>query len=135
MSAETKRREILQMLAQGAISAQEAGQLLEQVQAEEHASRPPAEVAETAGPAVEPGKPARWLNVQVKDAVGGRNKVSVKIPLSLARMGLRMGAKFAPEIDDMDWDEVLSQLSAGGGQTLVEVMDEEDGEFVRVFVS
>lgn len=128
MSVETKRREILQMLAKGSISAAEAGELLSQLKNE---SEPAPAVAEAA----EPGKKPRWLNVKVTDSATQRNKVSVRIPLSLARIGLRMGAKFAPEVEDVDWDDILSELSAGDVGTIVEVQDEEDGEHVRVYFS
>lgn len=138
MSTETKRREILQMLAKGSISADEAVELLDQVneavgtvtsQREE-----PQEPADVAEPTVAGGKP-RWLNVRVTDTATSKDKVMVRIPLSLARVGLRMGAKFAPEVEQLDWDEVIAGLASGGVGTLVEVQDEEDGELVRVFVS
>ena len=132
MSVETKRREILQMLAKGSISAAEASELLSQLKNEPESAPAVAEAAEL--PA-EPGKKPRWLNVKVTDSATQRNKVSVRIPLSLARIGLRMGAKFAPEVEDVDWDDILSELSAGDVGTIVEVQDEEDGEHVRVYFS
>jgi len=73
--------------------------------------------------------------VRVTDTATDRNKVSVRIPLSLARIGLRMGAKFAPEVDEIEWGEILSEISSGDAGTIVEVQDEEDGELVQVFVS
>ena len=85
-------------------------------------------------PSAPRGKP-RWLNVRVTDAATQRDKVSVRIPLSLARVGLRMGAKFAPEIEQIEWDDVLSELSATDVGTLVEVQDEEDGEHVKIYIS
>jgi hypothetical protein len=143
MSTETKRREILQMLANGSITAAEAGDLLQQLktepvpapegQAASEFSEPlPGETEETA---TERGGKARWLNVRVTDSDTGRNRVSVRIPLSLARIGLRMGAKFAPEMEGIDWDEVLQQLSGSGEQTIVEVNDQDDGESVRIYLS
>ena len=139
MSVETKRREILQMLAKGSITAEEASELLQQVAEDAPALEPNAPVAREAleppAPPATPGKKARWLNVRVTDTDSGRDRVSVKIPLSLARVGLRMGAKFSPEVDQMDWEEILDQLAVGGEQTIVEVHDEDDGELVRVFVS
>jgi hypothetical protein len=144
MSIETKRREILQMLANGSITAAEAGDLLLQIKDEEAeaAAAPAPEPGEPVAvePAPEsvarrPGKKARWLNIRVTDTDSGRDRVSVRIPLSLARFGIRMGARFAPEIDGLDWDEALQELSGGGEQTLIEVNDENDGEHVHIFVS
>ena len=145
MSIETKRREILQMLANGSITAAEAGDLLLQIKADEAetnvppAPEPPAPpepiAAEPESVARRPGKKARWLNIRVTDTDSGRDRVSVRIPLSLARFGIRMGARFAPEIEGVDWDEALQELGDGGEQTLIEVNDENDGEHVHIFVS
>jgi hypothetical protein len=149
MSAETKRREILQMLAKGSIDAREASEMLEQVVAEKAAdesaalptSEPPEPPAQSQAPpsapepvAARPGN-LRWLNVRVTDSASGRKRVSVKIPLSLARIGLRVGAKFVPEMDEMDWEQVLSEISSGDVGTIIEVNDEQSGEQVQVFVS
>ncbi len=149
MSAETKRREILQMLAKGSINAREAGELLQEVAADRPADEPavhsapdaPGQPAESKAPpsapapvAVRAGDP-RWLNVRVTNSTSGRKKVSVKIPLSLARIGLRVGAKFVPEMDEMEWEHVLSEISSGEVDTIVEVNDEQSGEHVQVFIS
>ncbi len=138
MSAETKRREILQMLAKGSISASEAVELLDQIK-EQGATVPPAPEAPEAPAAPEmpavPGQEPRWLNVRVTDKTTSRDKVMVRIPLALARVGLRMGAKFAPEFEELNWDEIVHGLTSGGVGTLVEVQDEEDGELVRIYVS
>ena len=148
MSAGTRRREILQMLAKGSIDAKEAGELLEQVvadkAADEAAAFPPSEAPQPpdesqAPSAPEPvaartGKP-HWLNVRVTNSASGRKRVSVKIPLSLARIGLRVGAKFVPEMDEMDWEQVLSEISSGEVDAIVEVNDEQSGEHVQVFIS
>jgi len=133
MSVETKRREILQMLAKGSISSQEAAELLSQIETD----TPPPQAIENEGEESETtfARKPRWLNVQVSELGSGRDKVSIKIPLGLARIGLRLGAKFAPEVEDLDWDEMLSQIGAAGDQMLVEVQDKEDGELVRIFVS
>jgi len=145
MSAETKRREILQMLAKGSINAKEAGELLEQVVVDKAADEPaasstseaPEPPAQSQAPepvAVRTGNP-RWLNVCVTNSTSGRKKVSVKIPLSLARIGLRVGAKFVPEMDEVEWEHVLSEMSSGDVDTIVEVNDEQSGEHVQVFIS
>jgi hypothetical protein len=75
------------------------------------------------------------LNVRVTDTESGRDRVSVRIPLSLARIGLRMGAKFAPEMEGIDWDEVMNELTGAAEQTIVEVNDQDDGELVRIYLS
>jgi hypothetical protein len=135
MSAETKRREILQMLAKGSISAAEAVELLDQIKEGQAPAPEVPEAPEAPAPPEAPGQTPRWLNVRVMDKATNRDKVMVRIPLALARIGLRMGAKFAPEVEEFDWDELITGLVSGGVGTLVEVQDEEDGELVKVYVS
>jgi hypothetical protein len=133
MSAETKRREILQMLAKGSISAAEASDLLSQLKSEPESKPEAPETVEEQSS--EPGRRAKWLNVKVTDAATQRQKVTVKLPLSLARIGLRVGAKYAPELEQFDWEELLTELTDGGLGTIVDVHDEEDGEHVEIFFS
>lgn len=142
MSTETKRREILQMLANGSITASEAGDLLLQINDLEVQPAAPATAPTGEPPLTEPertgkdsAKKARWLNVRVTDTDSGRDRVSLRIPLSLARIGLRMGAHFSPEIGDMDWEQMLQELAGTDEQTIVEVNDQDDGELVRISVS
>lgn len=142
MSTETKRREVLQMLANGSITAEEAGDLLLQIKAEDAKAVGPQapavpEPIQTESEAIgtQPGKPARGLNVRVTDTESGRDRVSVRIPLSLARIGLRMGAKFAPEMEGINWDEIVNELTGTAEQTIVEVNDQDDGELVRIYLS
>jgi hypothetical protein len=115
------------MLANGSIDAREADELLKKL---EQPEPPP-----TDPPPVRQSKRARWLNVQVSDSTSGRHKVSVKIPLALASIGLRLGARYAPDLEQLNWDEVLAQINTLEDEVLVEVQDQEEGESVRVFVS
>lgn len=139
---DTRRKEILQLLANGKITAEEASELLSGLKpgpelgetlAEESWDASPKEKqlvgeAETAQ-AQEP----RWLHVQVNDLATGRRKVTVNLPLRLVRFGLDFGSRFAPEMKGFDWDE-LSQMMRQEKGVLVDVMDEEDGEHVQIFV-
>ena len=153
-----RRNEILQLLATGKITAAEAADLLAG-EAEELPSQAdlPAS-AEQPGPEkqpeaaanldelirVEPDPAAKtangshhdspsWLRVRVSDLKTGRKKVTVNIPMRLMRFGLALGSRFAPELDDFDWDELTGMLSSEKGM-LVDVQDEEDGEHVQIFV-
>ena len=78
----------------------------------------------------------RWLRVRVTDQVTGKQKVSVNLPMGLVDVGMKMGAKFAPEIDGLDLGELMSHLDASaiGGGKIIDVTDDEDGERVEIFV-
>lgn len=84
-----ERRSILEMLSKGKITVEEADQLLRAVGAT--AAEPPS--ADDASGTGEPRR-ARWLHVTVdKNTDGGRKReVNVRIPASLVRAGMRIGA-------------------------------------------
>jgi hypothetical protein len=79
------RRRILEMLSQGKISVQDAEDLLK------------AMGGETGGPSSggeEPKKTPRWLRIAIDRQIegGGRKKeVTVRVPVSLVRAGVRLG--------------------------------------------
>ena len=73
--------------------------------------------------------------MRVTDTRTGRRKVDVNIPLSLVSVGLRLGARFAPEVGDVDIPELLREIEQEGRLgKVVDVQDEEDGEHVEIFV-
>jgi hypothetical protein len=113
------------MVSENKIDAQEAARLL----AAMNASPQTSDRSET----VRTGS-ARWFRVRVTDMDTGRTKVNVNLPLSLVKVGLRMGAHFAPEVEDLDWDELMAAIQEGANGKLVEVEDMEDGEKVEVYV-
>ncbi|HFQ93466.1 MAG TPA: hypothetical protein ENK32_05620 [Anaerolineae bacterium] len=121
------RKEILELLAAGQITADEAATLLKK-------TGQMTAVSPEAGIIVKPGKEPSWLHVRVRDLQTGRNKVAVNIPLRLVKFGMRVGRKFSPELDDLDWDEITSMMSEMDAGMLVDVQDEEDGEHVQVYI-
>lgn len=120
-----ERARILQMVSENKIDAQEAARLLGALNASPNSDRK----AEAA-----PKGSARWFRVRVTDMETGRTKVNVNLPLSLVKVGMRMGAHFAPEVQELDWDEVMVAIQDGANGKLVEVEDVEDGEKVEVYV-
>ena len=121
-----ERARILQMVSENQIDAQEAARLLGAL------NSAPSE-AEGSAETVRTGR-ARWFRVRVTDMETGRTKVNVNLPLSLVKVGMRMGAHFAPEVEDLDWDELMKAIQEGAAGKLVEVEDMEDGEKVEVYV-
>ncbi|OGN93764.1 MAG: hypothetical protein A2Y88_11100 [Chloroflexi bacterium RBG_13_48_10] len=76
-----------------------------------------------------------WLLIQVTDLKTGNKKATVKIPASLANFGMKMAAKFAPAgIEGLDMDQLVAAMKNGGEGELVDVVDEEKGEHVEIFV-
>jgi len=133
MNEESRR--ILNMLAQGKISAQEAEQLLDALP----------EGGAPAGAASAP----KFLRVLVEDEKGEHGgKVNIRVPLNLIRAGVRLAALLPHGVYDqvnkalkengMDWD--ISQIKPENLEELVQHLNEltvdvegNRGEKVRVF--
>jgi hypothetical protein len=70
----------------------------------------------------------------VSDMDTGRTKVNVRLPLGLINAGVKMGARFAPEMQDMDFSEFIQAARAGEIGRMVEVDDVDDREHVEIFI-
>ncbi len=76
-----------------------------------------------------------WLLVRVTDVKTGKSKANVRIPASLADFGMKMAARFAPgSVEGLDMNQISAALKRGNDQKLVDVIDEEKGEHVEIFV-
>jgi hypothetical protein len=126
MATTEERMQILNMVAEGKISAEEGAKLLA-------ALEPDKKKKDAAGVIGGPSQP-RWFRVRVTDLETGRNKVSVNLPMGLVDVGKRMGARFAPELGDMDLDEIVEQVKSGAQGKVIEVEDTESGERVEIYV-
>ena len=119
-----ERMQILKMISQKQITAEEGAELLDALRG--------APVGKTPG-RNEPGK-ARWLRVRVTDRLSGRTKVNVNLPIGLVDVGLKMGARFAPEMVGMDVSAIQAALKNGVQGRIVAVDDEQDDERMEIFV-
>jgi hypothetical protein len=117
-----ERARILQMISEGKISAEEGAKLLSALRN-----------SETPAPANK-AKSGRWFRVRVIDLETDRVKVNVNLPMSLVSVATKMGARFSPEIEDLDWSDLLATIEEGAVGKLVEVEDNERRERVEVFV-
>ena len=131
MASTEERMRILMMIQEGKISAAEGARLIEAL---EEISEPaaPASPPSAAGPAG--GKKPHYLRVLITDTDTGKARVNVSLPVSLINSGLRMGARFAPEIEGLDMEDLNAWLNSGEIGQIVDVFDEEDGEHVEVFL-
>lgn len=122
MQPETQR--ILEMVRDGKITPEEAAKLLEALEASEQ-------------PQTRANRP-RTLRINVTDTATGRSRVNVNIPLNLvqvaSRLGLTLGVKHAPELADVDFDEIMAAIQNGAAGKIVDIEDEEDRQHVVVSV-
>lgn len=118
------RLKVLEMIESGKISVDEGASLLNTLgdtKAKKHKS-------------VEYKNDPRWFRVRVSDTITGKNKAIVNIPFGLMDWGLKIGAQFAPEVSDIDLNELRDVLKSGFDGKIVDVIDEEEGEHVEIFV-
>ncbi|MBI1800807.1 MAG: hypothetical protein HY259_09625 [Chloroflexi bacterium] len=124
MNMKEERMQILRMIQNGQISAEEGAKLIAALDSSKK-SEATANVAATQG---------KFLRVRVTDMNTGRAKVNVNLPLALVTVGLKMGARFVPDLAGMDTGEIMEAIRSGLVGKIVEVEDGEDGEKVEVFI-
>lgn len=125
MATVEERMKVLKMIEEGKISAEEGARLLAALSE----SRKTPSI--TLGTAV--GE-ARWFRVRVTDLATGKAKVNVNIPMGLVNVGIKMGARFAPNLDSDQMEALAEALKSGATGKIIDVTDEEDGERVEIFV-
>jgi len=124
MVTREERMRILRMVEEGKITPEEGARLLEALGSGK----------KTKGPEVAKRLQGRWLRVRVYDA-DGKSKVNVNLPLRLVDVGLTIAERFLPDVQFDGVAEALSEaLSEGLTGKIVDVVDEEDGERVEVFI-
>ena len=117
--------QILKMIESGTISADEGAKLLAAL--EEGASK-------SEGPGPSSSGQARWMRIRVTDLKTGRAKVNVNLPMGLVNFGMKMGARFAPEMENVDLDEVMKAIKEGAQGKIIEVEDDDDNERVQIYI-
>jgi len=121
-----ERLRVLRMVEEGKLNAAEGINLLETLGQGQKSAKTQAR-ASSGGP--------QWFRVKVTDLDTGRSKATVNIPLSRMDWGLRIGAKFAPEVADYNLNELTKILhEVGMNGKIIDVVDDEDGEHVEIFV-
>ena len=135
MATMDERIKILTMVQEGKISPEQAAQLLEAIGA---GSPQPKRGAHpdpfSAADPVPLGRKPRWLRVRVTDTDTGHPRVNVRLPISMVSVGLKMGSKFAPQVEGLDTESLMSIIESGEMGQIVDVYDDDDGEHVEVFL-
>jgi len=130
MATTEERMRILMMIQEGKISAAEGAQLIEALDELKGPETPGQSVNKPAST----GKKPHYLRVLITDTDNGKTRVNVRLPVSLINSGIRMGARFAPEIEGLNLEDLNAWLNSGEFGQIVDIFDEEDGEHVEVFL-
>jgi len=121
-----ERMKVLRMVEAGKITAEEATQLLESLD----------EVPATpkGGSGVPPSMAGRWFRVRVTDSDTSKVRVNVRLPVGVVSAGLKMGMRFAPQVEGLDLDALSTMINSGDIGQILDVFDDKDGEHVEVFI-
>ena len=123
MATSDERMKILKMIDEGKISAEEGAKLLAAL-TESRKPKHKTPVKSSSGG-------ARWLRVRVTDMVTGKSKATINLPMGLVGAGMNIASQYAP---DVDFDELIAAIEAGAEGKIIDVIDEEDGEHVEIFI-
>ena len=120
-----ERIKILKMVEDGNVSPGEGASLLSALGPQP--KEPPVDWVST-------GNGMRFLRVRVTDLFTGRRKATVTIPMGLLEWGFKIGKQFAPEIGDIDLEEMADVLQSEVEGKIVDVVDDEEGEHVEIYI-
>jgi hypothetical protein len=129
MATTEERMQILKMVEEGKVSAEDGAKLLAALS---NANGTTAQAGAFTN--VRSGSGAKWLRVRVTDMATGKQKVSVNLPIALVSVGTKIAAKFAPEAESLDVSQIVEAIKSGAQGKIIDVMDDEDGEHVEIFV-
>jgi hypothetical protein len=131
MATTEERLKILKMIQDGKITAEDGARLLEALEVRK--PTPPPDYRQESMPGIS-SKGARYMRVRVTETATGKPRVNVRLPVSLVNAGLKMGARFSPEVQGLDMQELARFINSGETGQIVDVYDDEDGEHVEVFL-
>lgn len=123
MTTSDERLKILKMIDEGKISAEEGSKLLAALSESRQPGRKPS-VRSTP-------MAGRWLRVRVTDMHSGKAKATVNLPLRLVDAGLNIASQYAPGVA---FDELIEAVNAGAEGKIIDVVDEEDGEHIEIYI-
>ena len=122
MADSEERIKILKMIEEGKITAEEGTRLLGALSKGDR-QRDDVPLTE-----------AKWMRVRVTDLDSGKTSVNVNLPIGLVNVGLRMGARFVPDMEGYEIEEISEALRQGLTGKIVDIVDEDEGKRVEIYV-
>ena len=131
MAPSEERMKILNLVEQGKVTPEEGVRL---IQALERAQSAQVSTTRSASRAA-PSTPApRWLRIRVTDTLHGKVRVNIRLPVTVLNTGMKLGARFSPELGQTEIDLIQTAIRSGTTGTVVDVVDDDDHEHVEVFL-
>ena len=125
MVTSEERMKILKMISDGKITAEEGSSLISAL----------SQRTEKSNLAAKRSLSGRMLRVRVMDLRTGKTRVNVNVPMSLVDAGLNIASQFTPEVENAQMMEAVKEaLAENMTGKIVDVIDEEDGEHIEIFI-
>ena len=123
MAISEEKKQILRMIQDGQITAEEGGRLMSALEsAERRASPSPSERQEVPD----------QIRIQISDLDTGKQKVDFSMPLSMANVGVKLGARLAME--EVKLEDFIAAAEGGVIGKIAEMRDEKSRERIEVFL-
>ena len=123
MSNSEERVRILQMIAEGKITAAEGTRLLEVLGI---ARQPSASEA--------PAAASPWLHLRLSDPTSGQVKTEANIPLSVVQIGLKLGLRLCGDNLSTEVEQLVQALEKGQKGAILAADDNESGQRLEIFI-
>lgn len=134
MASSEERMKILKMVEEGKVSAEDAAKLLAALSNGAGSSASAASSAQSSYTTIKSASGAKWFRIRVTDMATGRPKVNVNLPIGLVSVGAKIASRFAPEAEALEVTQIIEAIRSGAQGKIIDVMDEEDGEHVEIYV-
>ncbi len=125
---DTERLRVMKLVQDGKISPEEGMELLDILDLREKTQKT------TTMDTVRSTGSGKWTRIRVTDMDTGRVRVNVRVPLGLVNAGMKLGARFTPEMDGINFEEVIQAAREGGTGEIIDVYDEDDREHVEIYI-
>ncbi|NTU75833.1 MAG: hypothetical protein HGA86_06905 [Anaerolineaceae bacterium] len=127
MVTSMERLKVLTMIQEGKITAEEGIRLLDTLE-------PAKPAVGNEQPSIPLNRSPRWFRVQVTDTDTGKTRVNIRLPVNVLNAGMKMGARFSPEVDGLDMNVITDSIRSGTIGKILDVFDDKDGEHVEVYL-
>lgn len=119
-----ERLNIMEMLEEGEISAEEAAGRLEAVDEGKWATLAPSY----------PARERRYLHIRVSDLASGAMKTDLRLPLGLVNTVLYIGGRLAADVDRFDSQTLRELISRSAADESKQTLEMDDSEQVQISV-
>lgn len=123
MNTNEEIQKILTMVSQGKITPEEGTKLISAIEEPQ--------LKDENKESFRQPKRGRWLRIRVTDLRTGKSKASVNLPIGLVDAGFNIASKFT---SDVDFETISGYIKEGAQGKIIDVIDDEDGEHVEIYI-